>query len=139
MKKLLIAGLLGLFAHGAIAGEVIRTVTVPTTGTTTAIGTLTGRAQYVTYPLAVYQVVDTETNTVTMTKLIYGATDTYAAGTLSAVTDSTGVETIGAGDVTADVDDIILSGEDQLILTGAGAAASNVVYRVLLLEVSRGK
>jgi len=139
MKKLIIA-IIALMSVGAFAGETVRIVE-PTmaTGTNTAVATFTASANRVTYPLAVYQVVGgtTQTNTVTMTKTISGVTGSFSEGTLTAVATGVGDQTIGMGDVSADVDDIVILPGGTFVLSGAGTASSNVTYRILIKEIDQ--
>lgn len=134
MKKLIIA-LIAL--AGVTFGETFIDVTLTPAGTNTAVATYTAMNNRATYPYGLYQTVGgtTQTNTVTVKVTPYGQTDSYTVETLAAViSDASTLETFGIGDVTADVDPIIILPGDVLTLSGAGTAASNVKY-VLRLKL----
>ena len=134
MKKLVIA-LLALTAISAYSADInvetIREIDL----TPSVVGALTNSATYtcpanrVAYPLGLYQSIATgQTNTCVLTQTMGSATTAVQVESLTAVGGTTAYETVGAGDVTADVDDIIVNAGETLTLTGTGADASNTVY-----------
>ncbi len=138
MKKLIMLITLAL-CLGAVASEVVKTVSLTTTGTTTADATYTARADRVTSVLAVYQGVTTETNDCDMKIILNGLTTSEAVTSiaLANVADTSAIQEVGERDVTADVNDIILLDGDVLWLDATGAAASNVVYKIVIKETKQ--
>jgi len=140
MKKYILIALALSCAIVALAGEYIRWVDLTETGDTlVADGKLTAQSGRVTSVLAIYQDVLTETNTVVVKQYLSGATtnDAVTLQTLGAITNATSLVKVGEGDVTADVDDIILTGGDVLWLSGTGATYTNVGYKVLIKETNQ--
>jgi len=78
--------------------------------------------------LALYQDVTSTTNTAVITVLPSGQSTAYTAETLSAVNATVALETVGAGDVSADIDDIWLLSGDTITVTGTGTNADDVEY-----------
>ena len=136
MKKLIVA-LIALTALTSFAGEVIREVDLTATGTGTNTATYTCGSGRIAYPLGLYQSVTTQTNAVVLTQTMGSATTAVTVETLGSVTNTVAYETVGAGDVSSDVDDIIVKGGETLTITGTGADASNVVYVLRVKEVTQ--
>ena len=139
MKKVLIAIIVAA-SLTSLGGEVIREITY-TSSDLTVVGaltnsvTFTARSDRLTYPLGVYQSVSTQTNTCVLTQTMGDASTAVQVESLSAVANTTSYETVGMGDVSADIDDIVVLPEEQLILTGTGADSTNVTYVLVVKEV----
>ena len=142
MKKVMIS-LFAMFIVASVSygaeyrNDVEMTIT---SSTNSAVATYTvpgaGSAKNVrVYPYALYQTVASGvTNTVTLKVIPYGESNEYTVDTLAAVSNASTLETFGVGDVTADVDPIVLLPGDQLKLDGTGTASSNVTYRLRLMQ-----
>ena len=132
--KYLISVLLVAFACNAMAADTNVETIREITPTLTAVGALTNSATYspasgkIGYVLGVYQGVTTQTNTCVLTQTMGSASTAVQVESLTAVANTVAYETVGAGDVSADVDDIIISSGETLTLTGTGADSTNVVY-----------
>lgn len=140
MKKFILIAFTVLAVCGASFGQtdadsyVIKTIGLTTTGTTTADATYTVPAGERLSLIGVYQGVTTQTNTCLVKRVLSGLTTSQAVQveSLSAVANTSAIENVGEGDVTADVDPIILTEGDVLWLDASGAAASNVVYKIIV-------
>ena len=139
MKKYILIALALSCAIVALADEYVRWVDLTTTGTTTADAVHVAKAGRVTSVLAIYQSVDTQTNTCLAKVYLNGDTAAKAVlvKTLAAVTNATASVTVGEGDVSADIDNILLLGGDSLWLDATGAAATNVIYKILIKETNQ--
>jgi hypothetical protein len=138
MNKLLLIGLIALLGASGYAAQMnVDTYADITPTSITAVGALTnsvtipGRKGRVLSIIGVYQDVDAaQTNTVVMTLLPRGAPAAVTVETLVAVTNTSAYETVGEGDVSADIDSIFLLEGDVLTLTGTGADSTNMAYIV---------
>ena len=140
MKKLITIGLVtlalcGVAFAGSYGDEIIKTVNMTTTGTTTAdavTAAIPAGEQWSI--LGVYQGVTTQTNTCLLKRILKGLTTSEAVTveTLAAVANTSAIETVGEGDVSADIDPIILTEGDILWMDATGADATNVVYKLLV-------
>jgi len=140
MKKFILIALTVLAVCGTSFGqgygaEIIKTVNLIATGTTTADAVTAAIPAGERWSiLNVYQGVTTQTNTCLVKRILKGLTTSEAVlvETLGAVANASAIENVGEGDVTADIDPIILTEGDILWLDASGAAASNVVYKIIV-------
>ena len=143
MKKLIIA----LIALTAVTGFADKTYfNIPMTDT--VVGALTNTATYTVsskralFVTGVYQTVGSvaQTNTATMYVTPEKEANVYSLGALTAVATSTStLQAVGAGDASADVDPIVLTGGDVFTLIGMGGDSSNVTYRLRGYTVPNAK
>jgi hypothetical protein len=140
MKKIISIALIamsglafGADATGAFYSDVLLSITANTNSIASA--TYTAAAGRVTYPVGLYQTVTSGTNTV-----VYKVTPAKGAGTYTLTESTAGVvatsnyDTIGIGDVTADVDPIILQPGDVLTVYGTGTPSANVTEYILKVK-----
>jgi hypothetical protein len=139
MKKILVISLLAFIGSvGHSAQMNVDTYVDITASSITAVGVLTnsftipGRKGRVMSLIGVYQDVDAtaQTNTVVITLLPKGAPAAVTLETLAAVIDTSAYETVGEGDVSADIDPILLLDGDVFTFTGTGADSTNMSYIV---------
>jgi len=142
MKKLFIVGLIALVASAGYAAQnnvvTYRDVTLTAVdgGSLTNSATFTAGKGKTVFPVAVYQDITTQTNTCVLSSVPTGGSTAVTLETLTAVEGTAALETVGVGDVTADVDPIILTSGETLTLTGTGADSTNVTYVLRVKEVS---
>jgi hypothetical protein len=142
MKKFIIA-IMVLACAGAFAGDVYKTIALTTTGTTTADAVYEVPAGERLSLLGVYQGATGaagQTNTCVVKCILNGLTSTEAVtlDTLAAVGSTNYViEAVGEGDVTADVDDIILIEGDSFWLDGSGHTSTGLVYKLIVKKTKQ--
>lgn len=144
MRKYITLILLVLAVCGASFGQsfndgVIRTISLTTTGTTTADAVKAVPTGVRWSVLGVYQSVNTETNDCDMKVYLNGTTTSEAVTKVALVnvTNTTAIENVGEGDVSADIDPIILTEGDTLWLDATGAAASNTTYKIIVRQTKQ--
>lgn len=133
MKKIIIA-IIALTCVSAFAGDVVKTISLTTTGTTTADAVYVVPAGERISLLGVYQGVTTHTNDCDAKIILNGLTSSEAvtAIALTNVAATSALQEVGERDNTADINDIVLIEGDTLWLDASGAAASNVVYKIIV-------
>ncbi len=139
MKKFTLIAILALMViavQGGFAAEQYYDLTPTVSGTGTNTFVYTNSAKRATvFPLAVYQDVTTQTNTLTLSITPYGQDTAYSVAVLGSITNTVNYTTIGAGDNSATVDYIWLETGDVLSGSGVGTDATNVSYVIRMKTV----
>jgi hypothetical protein len=139
MKKFIVIAIMALAVCGVSfaeieGGDVVKTIALTTTGTSTADATYVVPAGERLSLYSVYQGITTETNTCLVKRILRGLAAAQATTfvTLTAVTNTSAIQNVGEGLGDVTTAPLILMEGDTLWLDASGAAASNVVYKIIV-------
>jgi len=139
MKKFITLVLMVLAVCGASFGQsyndgIVKTISLTTTGTTTADAVYTVPAGERLSLLGVYQGVTTQTNTCIVKRYLNNTTSTEAVSfvTLSAVNNASAIQNVGEGLGDVTTAPLILVEGDTFWLDASGPDATNTVYKIIV-------
>ena len=146
MKKVIIFAVMALAVCGASFGQSYNKSIVKTIALSTGVQTNAyADATYVVPAgerislLSIYQGVTTQTNTCVVKLYLNGLTSAEAVTVVSpsAVTNTSAFQNVGEGLSDVTTADIVLVEGDTLWLDATGAAASNVVYKIVVKQTKQ--